>query len=245
MEFSLLLEYGWVLLILVLLESLLSADNALVLAIMAKHLPVEQQRKSLNIGLSLAFIFRIGAIFVISHLFHVWQIQAIGAAYLIFISIKHILKKDHGKKGHKGKSYQLTIVQIAFTDIAFAVDSILAAVALVIALPDTPMREIGGMDAAQFIVILLAAIAGLTVIRFAASYFVKVLAQRPSLETAAMLLVGWVGVKLFIHTLAHPSLSIISQDFVEGPIWKTLFWTVMFLIALGGWVESKGKTAHR
>lgn len=97
------------------------------------------------------------------------------------------------------------------------------------------------MDAAQFIVILLAAIAGLTVIRFAASYFVKVLAEHPSLETAAMLLVGWVGVKLFVHTLAHPSFQILSQDFVEGPIWKTLFWTVMLLIALGGWSESKEK----
>lgn len=98
MELSLFLEYGWVLLILIVLEGLLSADNALVLAIMAKHLPAEQQKKSLNIGLLLAFVFRIGAIFIISFLFHVWQIQAIGAAYLIFISIKHVLKKEHGKK---------------------------------------------------------------------------------------------------------------------------------------------------
>lgn len=92
----------------------------------------------------LAFIFRIGAIFIISYLFHVWQVQAIGAAYLIFISLKHLLKKDHGEKEKKGKSYRMTIVQIALADIAFAVDSILAAVALVIALPDTPMGEIGG-----------------------------------------------------------------------------------------------------
>lgn len=244
MELSLLLEYGWVLIILIFLEGLLSADNALVLAIMSKHLPKEQQKKAINIGLLLAFIFRIGAIFIISYLFHVWQVQAIGAAYLIFISLKHLLKKDHGEKDEKGKSYRMTVAQIALADIAFAIDSILAAVALVIALPDTPMGDIGGMDGAKFIVILLGAIAGLIVIRFAAGYFVKILTERPSLETAAMLIVGWVGVKLLMHTLAHPAVHIISHDFVEGPIWNIIFWSVMLLIAIGGWFLS-GKTEKK
>ncbi|MFJ8070065.1 MULTISPECIES: TerC family protein [Peribacillus] len=244
MELSLLLEYGWVLIILIFLEGLLSADNALVLAIMSKHLPKEQQKKAINIGLLLAFIFRIGAIFIISYLFHVWQVQAIGAAYLIFISLKHLLKRDHGDKEKKGKSYRMTVAQIALADIAFAIDSILAAVALVIALPDTPMGDIGGMDGAKFIVILLGAIAGLIVIRFAAGYFVKILTERPSLETAAMLIVGWVGVKLLMHTLAHPAVHIISHDFVEGPIWNIIFWSVMLLIAIGGWFLS-GKTEKK
>ncbi|MGG0413656.1 TerC family protein [Peribacillus simplex] len=244
MELSLLLEYGWVLIILIFLEGLLSADNALVLAIMSKHLPKEQQKKAINIGLLLAFIFRIGAIFIISYLFHVWQVQAIGAAYLIFIALKHLLKKDHEGKEEKGKSYRMTVAQIALADIAFAIDSILAAVALVIALPDTPMGDIGGMDGAKFIVILLGAIAGLIVIRFAAGYFVKILTERPSLETAAMLIVGWVGVKLLMHTLAHPAVHIIPHDFVEGPIWNIIFWSVMLLIAVGGWFLS-GKTEKK
>ncbi|KKI90416.1 membrane protein [Bacillus sp. SA1-12] len=242
MDLTLLLEYGWVLLILILLEGLLSADNALVLAVMAKHLPAEQQKRAINIGLLLAFVFRIGAIFIISFLYHVWQVQAIGAAYLIFIALKHLLKKHDDGKEKKVRSYRMTVAQIALADIAFAVDSILAAVALVLALPDTPMGNIGGMDGAKFIVILLGAIAGLIVIRFAAGYFVKLLTKRPSLETAAMLLVGWVGVKLLMHTLAHPAVHIISHDFVEGPIWNTIFWTVMLLIALGGWFLSKEKT---
>ncbi|MBW8350879.1 hypothetical protein K0H71_15705 [Bacillus sp. IITD106] len=240
MEISLLLEYGWVLLVLIFLEGLLSADNALVLAIMAKHLPENQQKKAINIGLLLAFIFRIGAIFIISYLFHVWQVQAIGAAYLIFIALKHLLKRNKNKE-MRGKSYAWTVTQIALADIAFAIDSILAAVALVIALPDTPVFQIGGMDGAKFIVIIIGAIAGLIVIRFAAGFFVRILTTRPSLETAAMLIVGWVGVKLLMHTLAHPALHIISHEFVEGPIWNTIFWAVMLLIAIGGWFLSKGK----
>lgn len=241
MDFTLFLEYGWVLLILIVLEGLLSADNALVLAIMSKHLPEEQRKKALNIGLLMAFIFRIGALFIISLLFHVWQIQAIGAAYLMFIAIKHLMKKKGKEKEGKPKSYAMTIAAIALADIAFAIDSILAAVALVIALPDTTLGIIGGLDAAKFVVIVIAAISGLIVIRYAAGYFVTLLTKRPSLETAAMLLVGWVGVKLLMHTLAHPSIHIVSHDFVAGVVWKAIFWSVMALIAIGGWVLSKEK----
>ncbi|MDN3019606.1 hypothetical protein PH210_25915 [Paenibacillus sp. BSR1-1] len=241
MEVSLFLEYGWIFIILIVLEGLLSTDNALVLAIMARHLPVKQQRKAINLGLTFAFIFRIAAIFIISSLFGLWQIQAVGAAYLIFIALKHLLKSDHEEKVHKRKSYLVTVAQIAFADIAFAVDSILAAVALVIDLPDTPLGEIGGMDGAQFIVIVLGAIAGLLAIRFAAGFFVKVLAKRPSLEKAAMVLVGWVGIKLFIHTLAHPSVHMIPLGFIEGSLWNTAFWSVLILIALGGWILTKDK----
>ena len=93
MELSLLFEYGWVLLLLVALEGLLAADNALVLAIMVKHLPDEERKKALFYGLAGAFVFRFGSLFIISFLIDVWQIQAIGALYLLFISINHIVRK--------------------------------------------------------------------------------------------------------------------------------------------------------
>lgn len=241
MDLTLFLQYGGVLLVLIVLEGLLSADNALVLAVMAKGLPKELQKKALDIGLALAFIFRIGAIFVISFLFDVWQVQAIGAAYLIFIAVKHFVKKDHGEVQVKEKSFKATVAQIALADIAFAVDSILAAVALVIALPATTFGHIGGIDTAQFVLIVLGALAGLIVIRFASQQFVKLLTDRPSLETAAMLIVGWVGVKLVMHTLAHDAINIIPHSFVEGPIWNSIFWIVMLSIAIIGWIASGKK----
>ena len=92
------LEYGWVLLLLIALEGLLAADNALVLAIMVKHLPEEERKKALFYGLAGAFVFRFGSLFIISYLVDVWQIQAIGALYLLFISINHIVRKLVFKK---------------------------------------------------------------------------------------------------------------------------------------------------
>lgn len=101
MELSLILEYGWVLLLLVALEGLLAADNALVLAIMVKHLPEEQRKKALFYGLAGAFVFRFGSLFAISYLVDVWQVQAIGALYLLFIAANHILRKFLVKKARK------------------------------------------------------------------------------------------------------------------------------------------------
>ncbi|MFY3790385.1 TerC family protein [Ureibacillus sp. MALMAid1270] len=241
MDLTLFLQYGGVLLVLIVLEGLLSADNALVLAVMAKGLPKELQKKALDIGLALAFVFRIGAIFVISLLFGVWQVQAIGAAYLLFIAIKHFMKKDHEEVEVKQKSFKATVAQIALADIAFAVDSILAAVALVIALPATTFGHIGGIDTAQFILIVLGALAGLIVIRFASALFIRLLTDRPALESAAMLIVGWVGVKLLMHTLAHDAIHVIPHSFVEGPIWNSIFWVVMLSIAIIGWFASGKK----
>lgn len=58
MDMALLLEYFWVFIILIGLEGLLAADNALVLAIMVKHLPLEERRKALFYGLVGAFFLR-------------------------------------------------------------------------------------------------------------------------------------------------------------------------------------------
>src|SRR5690606_41317579 len=89
---SILLEYGWALLILIGLEGLLSADNALVLAVIAKHLPEDQKKKAINYGIMMAFAFRFIALFAISFIANVWQIQAIGAAYLLYLGLKHIIQ---------------------------------------------------------------------------------------------------------------------------------------------------------
>ena len=85
------LEYGWVLVVLIGLEGILAADNAVVMAVMVKHLPKEQQRKALFYGLVGAFVFRLGSLFLISFLVNVWQVQAIGAAYLLYIMINYLI----------------------------------------------------------------------------------------------------------------------------------------------------------
>lgn len=248
MDFGLLLEYGWVLLVLVGLEGLLAADNALVLAIMVKHLPDAQRKKALFYGLLGAFVLRFGSLFVISFLVDIWQVQAIGALYLLFIAINHIIRKivskpesetsENSGKEKKKSGFWMTVIKVEIADIAFAVDSILAAVALAVALPPSGIRNIGGLDGGQFLVIFAGGLIGLIIMRFAASYFVKLLHSRPGLEIAAFVIVGWVGVKLSIITLAHPSLGVLPESFAHSTAWKLTFYIVLILIAVIGWFTS-------
>ncbi|MEY4480114.1 MAG: hypothetical protein RLZZ267_792 [Bacillota bacterium] len=249
MDLSILLEYGWVLLVLVALEGLLAADNALVLAIMVKHLPEAERKRALFYGLAGAFVFRFASLFVISFLVDVWQIQAIGAVYLLFIALNHIFRKLVVKKQEanvvekekKKAGFWTTVIKVELADIAFAIDSILAAVALAVALPNTNLPQIGGLDGGKFLVIFLGGLIGLVIMRFAANFFVKLLHDRPGLEIAAFAIVGWVGVKLAVLTLGHPDVGILSYEFAHSKEWKLSFYAVLILIAAAGWFLSSGK----
>ncbi|MBL3647539.1 MULTISPECIES: TerC family protein [Bacillus] len=252
---SIWLEYAWTLLILIGLEGLLSADNALVLAVIAKHLPDDQKKKAINYGIIMAFAFRFAALFAISFIANVWQIQAIGAAYLLYLGLKHVIKARFGKKNENiheeakeeaaGKGFWPTVGKIALADLAFAIDSILAAVALALGLPDSPLDDFGGMDGGQFIVVVLGGIAGLILIKFAATWFVKLLNQRPALETTAYAIVAWVGVKLVVITLAHEDIGILDHHFPHSTTWTLIFYGVLVAIALFGWFAPANKAAKK
>ncbi|WP_085993978.1 TerC family protein [Oceanobacillus senegalensis] len=242
------LEYAWTLLVLIGLEGLLSADNALVLAVIAKHLPEDQKNKAINYGILMAFIFRFGALFAISFIANVWQVQAIGAAYLIYLGVKHLIggnkesdEKEKAEEESAGKGFWATVAKIGLADIAFAVDSILAAVALAIVLPETGLPNFGGMDGGQFAIVVLAGIAGLILIKFAAGWFVTLLDKRPGLEKTAYAIVAWVGVKLAVITLSHEAVGILPETFPHSTMWTIVFWGILLAIAIIGWFTSAPK----
>jgi YkoY family integral membrane protein len=173
---------------LILLEGLLSADNALVLALMVRHLPPARQRKALLYGLGGAFVFRLIAILVATWIINLWWLQAIGALYLLFLPVKHwfeVRKKKSLPDGAApvGAGFWQTVALVELTDIAFAIDSVVAAVALM------PKPE-------KVWVVYLGAIMGVVLLRFAAGLFIGLLHKFPALEHMAYALVAWVGVKL-------------------------------------------------
>lgn len=244
---AVLLEYAWVLLVLVGLEGLLAADNAVVMAVMVKHLPKDQQKKALFYGLLGAFVFRFAALFMITLLVNIWQIQALGAAYLLFISVKSIYDQrkgesdqslDEEKAPKKGSGFWMTVLKVELADIAFAIDSMLAAVALAVTLPHLNVfgiNDIGGINSGQFMVMLAGGLMGVIIMRFAAHKFVQLLEKYPQLETAAFVIVGWVGVKLLVMTLAHENVHILPHDFPHSTPWTITFWTVLVgIVVVGG-----------
>ena len=265
LDAGMIVQYLFVLIMLVAMEGLLSADNALVLAVMVRPLAPNLRQKALFYGLVGAVVLRFVALFFVSFLVNIWQAQAIGAAYLIYVGLHNIYKyrqaeQETGQQTSKEKlpedddrrylyskkEFWKVVAKVEVTDIAFAVDSILAAVALAVSLPAIGAGHIGGMDTGQFLVVLIGGLCGVVLMRFAATIFVKLLDKRPRLELAAFLLVTWVGVKLIVVTLAHQKVAVLPHDFPESTLWHVIFYGVMILIALWGWFSSKPKeeSAH-
>jgi predicted tellurium resistance membrane protein TerC len=83
--------------LLVLLEGLLSADNAMVLAVLVLGLPPDQQKKALRFGILGAFFFRtvatLGAVYVIRFS----AVKVIGAAYLLYLPYHHFFNHTEGR----------------------------------------------------------------------------------------------------------------------------------------------------
>lgn len=210
--------------VLVLLEGLLSADNALVLAIMVRHLPREEQKKALLYGLGGAFVFRFVAILFAAIVLAQWWLQAVGAIYLLFLPIKHFIQHSGNKEVKPvGAGFWQTVFIVELTDIAFAVDSVLAGVTLIGKNPNATGYH------PKLWVVYLGAIIGIVLLRIAAGMFIRILEKYPVLDHVAYIIVGWVGVKLgFLagHTFNH---SIPEMN-------KILFWVVLLVIAAIGTV---------
>jgi YkoY family integral membrane protein len=238
-------EYAWTVLVLTILEGLLSADNALVLALMVKDLPPQKRLRALTYGLVGAYVFRFVAIFFATLLINVWQFQALGAAYLLYVAAKHLLRRRDGKAAtvRTSPSFWGTVVRVELMDIAFAVDSIVAAVALVKSLPPTSWPEVGGLDGGRFAVVILGGFIGVLAMRLVARFFVRLLEEHPRLELAAYLIVAWIGVKLAIVTLGHPQLGVLPEELPQATWYKVVFWSVMVALFLWGFLSSRKPAA--
>ena len=248
MDSQIIIQYLIVLLSLIVLEGLLSADNAIVLAVMVRHLPPKEQKHALLYGLAGALIFRIIAIFLITILAQYWQIQVLGGLYLLFMAGSHIKEffdkrknttEEKVKEPKKQSGFWSTVIKVELTDIAFAIDSILAAVAIAITLPHISETSIGGINLGQFSVMVIGGFAGVIIMRYAANIFIRVLEKKPGLEVAAFLIVGWVGIKLFVIAAAHEKLALIQADFPHSTLWTVIFWAVLLGLLVWGVLVSK------
>lgn len=205
--------------LLVFLEGILSVDNALAIALIAKSLPKELQRKALTYGLVGAVVFRIAALFAAEHLMQWNWVKFVGGGYLLFIALKHWVfpakpaDESEGNQSKRSLNFWKTVALIELTDIAFAADSILAAVAI----------------SKKLWVVITGGILGLIAMRFAATMFLKLLEKFPNFEHTAYLLVFGVGAKLVIDGFHFPGVNFHS---VQSPAFWA-FW--LFAIASIGY----------
>jgi YkoY family integral membrane protein len=185
--------------VLVALEGLLSADNAMVLAVLVLGLPKPLQRKALRYGILGAFAFRSIATVLAVYLIKLIWVKLIGAGYLLYLTYHHFSASGGANTRRTPPpatpwlgltAFWATVVKVELTDIVFAIDSILVAVAM----------------SPKLWVILSGGILGIVMMRLVIGRLLSLVDRYPLLVDAAFVIIAWVGVKLlieFLHTAGY------------------------------------------
>lgn len=208
------LETSFVLLILIALEAVLSADNAIALAAIAQGLDdPKRQRDALNIGLLAAYVLRVTLILTATWVVQFWQFELLGALYLLWLVFKYFTSSEDKEDQHhslKFASLWQVIPMIAVTDLAFSLDSVTTAIAVA---DDTWLIIAGGTI-------------GVITLRFLAGLFIRWLEEFTHLEDAGFITVGFVGLRLL--------LKVINPELIP-PEWVT----IVIIIGMFVWGFSK------
>jgi YkoY family integral membrane protein len=182
-------EAPLVLLILIGLEAVLSADNAIALAAIAQGLEdPELQRRALNFGLVAAYVLRITLILTATWIVQFWQFELLGAAYLLWLVYQHFTsatEEDDQHHGPRFTSLWQTIPLIAVTDLAFSLDSVTTAIAI----------------SDQTWLVITGGTIGVITLRFMAGLFIRWLKEYVHLEDAGYITVGFVGLRLLVRAI--------------------------------------------
>lgn len=188
---------------LIIIESLLSVDNATVLAIMVKDLPELQRKKALRIGIWCAYIFRGIAMFFASTLIKIWWLKFLGGVYLLYIVFDWIKAKGTETKSDDSLDtensmifkyfkrylgqFWSTVIMVELMDVAFSIDNVFAAVAF------TP----------NIFLVCVGVFIGILTMRLVAQYFTVLIQKYPFLENAAFIVIFVLGLKLSFSIYEH------------------------------------------
>ena len=190
---------------LVILEGLLSADNALVLAVVVRHLPEQQRKRALFYGIAGAYVFRFIAIGLGVYIVKFTWVKIIGASYLLWIAFKFFFKRsqesDEGVNV-KATGFWGTVITVELMDITFSIDSILAAFGV----------------SEKVWVLYLGGILGILMMRGIAQFFLMLLEKYPELEATAYILIALIGAKLM-----GSAFGLHVPEFIFFPVMASVF----------------------
>jgi YkoY family integral membrane protein len=183
------IETPFMLLILVSLEAVLSADNAIALAAIAEGLKEPKlQKTALNIGLLIAYVLRISLIITATWVIKYWQFQLLGALYLLWLVARYFTSAKFENEETRDLNFNSlwqAIPMIGITDLAFSLDSVTAAIAI----------------SDEIWLIIAGGTIGVITLRFLAELFIRWIEEYTHLEDAGFITVGLVGLRLLLRVV--------------------------------------------
>ncbi|MBY0426683.1 MAG: DUF475 domain-containing protein [Cytophagales bacterium] len=220
---------------LIMIESLLSVDNAVVLAAMVVDLPYRERSKALKYGILGAYILRGLSLVFASQLIQLLFLKALGGVYLLWLAFKYFYSKSTENESddllnkQDNRIYKFfigvlgpfwtTVVLIEFMDLSFSIDNVFAAVAFT----------------ENIYLICLGVFIGILAMRFAAQAFVKLIEKFPFLESVSFVVIGILGLKLILSYAGDlfsniPFLAFLNSH--ESDLYVSVATTIIFLLPI-------------
>jgi YkoY family integral membrane protein len=199
---------------LILIEGLLSIDNAAVLATLVIDLPNKDRKRALRIGIIFAYVFRGIALFFASWLIKIAWLKLAGGAYRLYLFIQFFYKKVTGKETKKARrtpstapgiipglnNFWSTVVLVELIDMTFSVDNVFAAVAYT----------------KNIQLIYLGVFIGIITMRIVAGYFVQLMRKFPFLDTVAFTIIGILGLRLCFEFVCARGWAMLICDVLQS-----------------------------
>lgn len=214
---------------LVFIETILSVDNAAVLATMVLHLPKHQQAKALQYGILGAYFFRVIAFYFASYLLKFWWLKFSGGLYLFLLFIKwwkrdqSIQMDEHTVKNNTlimrllnryFGVFSSTIIMVEFMDLIFSIDNIFAIASF----------------STNWILLLLGSFIGILLIRFATNGFISLIEKHPAFVKAAYSVILLLSIKLMSVLITHIYPNNLICKFIESQFFEHFFTGITLLI---------------
>lgn len=192
---------------LLILEGLLSADNALVLAVLVKHLPENQRKKALFYGIIGAYLFRVIAIGIGATLVNIGWVKIVGGHYLLWLVLQNFIKKKDEDEEIQTKrvGFWSTVLTVELMDIAFSIDSVIAAFGV----------------SNQVWVLFLGGILGILMMRGVAQLFLALIERIPEFESTAFILIGIIGLRMIAAAFGFQMHEVIFFSILIGIFFGT------------------------
>ena len=188
---------------LILIESMLSVDNALVMGTMVMDLPKTQRGKALRYGIFGAYFFRGLALLLANYLIKISWLKAAGGLYLLYLATDYFRKKPTEEGGENALSkesnwlyrntvgkvgkFWSTVILVNIMDLAFSIDNVFAAVAYT----------------DNIYLVCLGVFIGILAIRFVAQGVIKLLEKFPFLNGSAFFIITLLGIKLILSFICY------------------------------------------
>jgi len=168
----------------ILINIILSGDNAVVIALASRNLPASQQKKAVLFGSVGAIVLRVLFTVIVVWLLAIPYLQFVGGLLLVWIALTLLLEEDAEAGIHSHNTIFAAVKTIIVADIVMSLDNTLA---------------IAAIARGDFFMLTLGLVLSVPLIIFGSQLIIKIMERFPVIVYAGAGLIAWTAGEMMAH----------------------------------------------